>query len=129
MVSIRTVLANATAMDLEMIQLDKKMAFLYGELEEEIYKEQPDGFKTPGKEEEVCRLQKSIYGLKQASKAWNKKFNAFILKFGLTQSLSDPCVYFRHLRIGEADEDFTVLIIYDEDDSKKETLTDILEHL
>lgn len=84
MVSIRTVLAIAAAMDLEMIQLDKKMAFLYGEQEEEIYKEQPDGFKTPGKEEEVCRLQKSIYGLKQASKAWNKKFNAFILKFGLT---------------------------------------------
>lgn len=75
-----------------MIQLDIKTAFLYGELQEEIYMEQPEGFVIPGKEEQVCRLQKSIYGLKQASRAWNRKFHAFILQFGLTQSLADSCV-------------------------------------
>ena len=116
-----------------MIQLDIKTAFLYGELQEEIYMHQPEGFVTSGKEEQVCRLLKSIYGLKQASRAWNKKFHAFILKFGLTQSLADPCVYYRHLRKGEIDEKFTVLIIYVDDgiifSNRQQILTDILEHL
>lgn len=131
--SLRAVLAIAAAKDLEMIQLDIKTAFLYGELQEEIYMQQPEGFVTSGKEEQVCRLLKSIYGLKQASRAWNKKFHAFILKFGLTQSLADPCVYFRHLRKGEIDEEFTVLIIYVDDgiifSNRQQILTDILEHL
>jgi hypothetical protein len=116
-----------------MIQLDIKTAFLYGDLQEEIYMEQPEGFVVPGKEDQVCRLLKSIYGLKQASRAWNKKFHDFILKFGLTQSRADPCVYFRHRREGEDDEEFTVLIIYVDDgiifSSRKHILTNILEHL
>ena len=116
-----------------MIQLDIRTAFLYGELQEEIYMEQPEGFIIPGKEEHVCRLLKSIYGLKQASRAWNRKFNDFILKFGLSQFQADPCVYFRHQRMGEVDEEFTILIIYVDDgiifSNKKHILTDILDHL
>ena len=54
-------------MDMDMIQLDVKTAFLYGHIDEEIYIEQPDGFTIPGRENEVCRLNKCIYGLKQAS--------------------------------------------------------------
>lgn len=131
--SLRVVLAIAAAKDLEMIQLDIKTAFLYGDLQEEIYMEQPEGFVVPGQEDQVCRLLKSIYGLKQASRAWNKKFHDFILKFGLTQSHADPCVYFRHRREGEVDEEFTVLIIYVDDgiifSNQKHILTDILEHL
>ena len=88
--SLRTVLAIAAAKDLEMIQLDIKTAFLNGDLQEEIYMEQPEGFIIPGKETEVCKLLKSPYGLKQASRAWNQKFHAFIVKFGLTQSKADP---------------------------------------
>ena len=88
--SLRTVLAIAAAKDLEMIQLDIKTAFLNGDLQEEIYMEQPEGFIIPGKETEVCKLLKSLYGLKQASRAWNQKFHAFIVKFGLTQSKADP---------------------------------------
>lgn len=131
--SLRTVLAIAAAKDLEMIQLDIRTAFLYGELQEEIYMEQPEGFIIPGKEEHVCRLLKSIYGLKQASRAWNRKFNDFILKFGLSQCQADPCVYFRHQRMGEEDEEFTILIIYVDDgiifSNKKHILNDILDHL
>jgi hypothetical protein len=60
------VLAVVAALDLEMLQLDIKAAFLYGELDEEIYMDQPEGFIKTGRENEVCRLVKSIYGLKQA---------------------------------------------------------------
>lgn len=62
-----------------------------------------------------------------------KKFHGFILKFGLNQSLADPCVYFRHQRKGEIDEEFTVLIIYVDDgiifSNNQQILTNILEHL
>ena len=98
-----------------MIQLDVKTAFLYGNLDEEIYMEQPEGFVTQGREQEVCRLIKSIYGLKQASRVWNIKFNEFIILFGLTRSTADPCVYYRHLRRGEADEELTIFTLYVDD--------------
>jgi hypothetical protein len=93
---------------------------------------QPEGFIIPGKETQVCKLLKSLYGLKQASRAWNQTFHAFIVKFGLTQSKTGPCVYFRHQREGEVEE-FTVLIIYVDDgiifSSRKQTFTDILKNL
>jgi hypothetical protein len=131
--SLRTILAIAAAKDLEMIQLDIKTAFLNGDLQEEIYMKQPEGFVIPGKENQVCRLLKSLYGLKQASRAWNQKFHAFIMKFGLTQSKADPCVYFQHQREGEIDEVLIILIIYVDDgiilSNRKQTLTDILDHL
>jgi hypothetical protein len=60
------VLGIVATMDLEIEQLDVKTAFLHGDLEEEIYMEQPEGFIVEGKEHQVCRLKKSFYGLKQA---------------------------------------------------------------
>ena len=71
------IMAIAAEKDLEMIQLDVKTAFLYGTQEKEIYMKQPECFIVPWKEEEVCRLVKRIYGLKQASRVWNVKFNEF----------------------------------------------------
>jgi hypothetical protein len=62
--SIRLVLAVAAAKDLDIIQLDIKTAFLYGDLKEEIYLKQPDGYIIQEKEKEACRLHKGIYGLK-----------------------------------------------------------------
>ena len=59
-------LSIAARMDLEVAQLDVKMMFLHGDLEEEIYMQQPKGFMEKGKENLVCRLRKSLYGLKQA---------------------------------------------------------------
>ncbi|CAL1399907.1 unnamed protein product [Linum trigynum] len=66
MTSIRTVLGLAASLNLEVEQMDVKTAFLHGDLEEEIYMEQPEGFKKEKNEDYVCRLRKSLYGLKQA---------------------------------------------------------------
>ena len=64
--SIRTFFGIVAMHNLELEQLDVKTAFLHGELDEEIYMEQPEGFIEPGKEAFVCKLKKSLYGLKQS---------------------------------------------------------------
>ena len=64
--SIRILLALVTQLDLELVQMDVKNAFLYGDLDKKIYMNHPDGFKAAGKEKMVCRLEKSLYGLKQS---------------------------------------------------------------
>ena len=66
--SIRLVIAFDALNNLVLHQMDVKTAFLNGELEEEIYMEQPDGFVVPGKNDKMCKLVKSLYGLKQAPK-------------------------------------------------------------
>jgi hypothetical protein len=66
MTSIRTILSLVAIEDLHLEQLDVKTTFLHGDLEEEIYMQQPQGYEVKGKENLVCRLKKSLYGLKQA---------------------------------------------------------------
>ena len=78
MSSIRVILGLVAALDLECEQLDVKKTFLHGDLKEEIYMEQPDGFKERGKENLVCKLKKSLYGLKQGPCQWYNKFDSFI---------------------------------------------------
>ncbi|KAE8730408.1 BTB/POZ domain-containing protein NPY2 [Hibiscus syriacus] len=68
--SIRILLALVAQLDLELVQMDVKTAFLHGDLDEEIYMTQPDGFKVAEKEEMVCKLEKSLYGLKQSPRQW-----------------------------------------------------------
>ena len=62
--SIRMIIALASAMGWRLHQMDVKTTFLNGEIEEEVYVEQPDGFIVHGKESHVCRLKKALYGLK-----------------------------------------------------------------
>lgn len=69
--TLRVILSLVAAKDLDMAQLDIKTAFLNGELDEEIYIEQPEGYVAEGKGNLVCRLNKCLYGLKQASRVWN----------------------------------------------------------
>jgi len=76
--------------------MDVKTAFLYGELEEEIYMEQPDGYKIPGQENKVCKLIKSLYGLKQAPKQWHEKFDNTLTSAGFCVNEADKCVYYRY---------------------------------
>ena len=72
--SIRILLSIAAHRDYEIWQMDVKTAFLNGCLEEIIYMVQLEGFVAKGQEKNVCKLQKSIYGLKQASRSWNLRF-------------------------------------------------------
>src|SRR5215813_3783108 len=77
--SIRMLIAIAALFGLEIHQMDVKTAFLNGELDEEIYMEQPEGFNVPGQKNKVCKLVKSLYGLKQAPKKWHEKFDKEML--------------------------------------------------
>jgi hypothetical protein len=93
--SIRFMLAIVALFDLELQQLDVKTAFLHGDLDEEIYMTQPEGFSAPGQEHLVCHLQKSLYGLKQAPRQWYKRFDSFMLAHGYSQSNYDHCIYLK----------------------------------
>ena len=76
--------------------MDVKTTFLNGNLEEEIYMMQPEGFIAKNQEHVVCKLKMSIYGLKQASRSWNIIFDQAIKSFGFEKSLDKPCVYKKH---------------------------------
>jgi hypothetical protein len=91
--SVRIIMVVAARLDLELHQLDVKIAFLNGDLKEEIYMDQPDGFQIKGQEGKVCRLKKSLYGLKQSSRQWYLKFHQVILDIGYEMSPLDHCVY------------------------------------
>ena len=93
--SIRTLLSIVAMRDFELEQLDVKTAFLHGELEEDIYMDQPEGFVVPEKENFVYRLKKSLYGLKQSPRQWYKIFDSFMLSHGFMWSNYDSCVYLR----------------------------------
>ncbi|KAL0354072.1 UNVERIFIED_CONTAM: Retrovirus-related Pol polyprotein from transposon TNT 1-94 [Sesamum angustifolium] len=73
--------------------MDVKTTSLYGELKEEIYMDQLEGFSSHGNAHKVCKLVKSLYGLKQAPKQWHEKFNKTILGFGFTVNENDKCIY------------------------------------
>ena len=73
--------------------MDVKTAFLNGELEEDIYMQQPKGFIALSQEHMVCKLHRSIYGLKQASRSWNIRFDQVIKLYGFEKSPDEPCVY------------------------------------
>eukprot|EP00253_Pinus_taeda_P008927 PITA_08927 len=94
-VSIRIVLALVVLFDLELQQLDVKTAFLHGDLDEEIYMEQPEGFVQHRNEKFVCKLKKSLYGLKESPQQWYKKFDSFMLSQKYVRSEYDHCVYFK----------------------------------
>lgn len=90
--SVRFLLAVAVRYDLDIDQMDAVTAFLQGDLSEEIYMQQPEGFSNGSNE--VCRLKKTLYGLKQASRIWNDKLNLALIEFGLVRSNVDPCIYY-----------------------------------
>ena len=108
--SIRSLLAIANQLDLEVHQMDVSTAFLNGELEEEIYMKQPEGYVKEDEEELVCKLNKSIYGLKQSSRCWYNTIDQFLKNFGYVQSSSDPCLY-----IKREGDDIMLLALYVDD--------------
>ena len=86
-------LAIDTFYDYEIWQMDVKTAFLNGYLKEELYMMQPEGFVDPKGANEVCKLQRSIYGLVQASQRWNIRFDSVINAYGFIQTFGEVCIY------------------------------------
>ncbi|GKC05830.1 zinc finger, CCHC-type containing protein [Tanacetum coccineum] len=91
--TVRLLIAMASIHSLIIHQMNVKTAFLNGELEEEVYMNQPLGFILPGNENKVCKLVKSLYGHKQAPKQWHQKFDKVVLSNGYLLNQTDKCVY------------------------------------
>nr|GEX15600.1 retrovirus-related Pol polyprotein from transposon TNT 1-94 [Tanacetum cinerariifolium] len=98
-------------LDLELVQMDVKTAFIHGDLEEEIYMVQPEGFKVAGKAHEVCKLYNSLCGLKQSRRQSYKLFDKFMMESKHTRSKYDHCVYLKKLQDGS----FIYLRLYVDD--------------
>ena len=111
-------------------QLDNKIAFLHGHLEEEVYMEKPPGFVAQGETSSlVCRLHRSLYGLKQSLRAWFGKFSTVIQEFGMTSSGVDHSVFYRHSALSRC----IYLVVYVDDivinDNDQYGITDLKQHL
>ena len=75
--------------------MDVKTTFLNGEVEEDIYIQQPEGFSVHGNESHVCKMKKSLYGLKKASRYWYSRINIYVKRLGLSKSEANPNLYFK----------------------------------
>jgi hypothetical protein len=106
----RIIMALVAHFKLELHQMDVKRAFLNGDLKENVYMTQHEGFVVEGKEYLACRLKKSIYGLKQASRQWYLKFNKIIVTFGFTENVVDNCIYVKFKGSRS-----TILVLYMDD--------------
>ena len=91
--SLRTVISLAVQNGLKLHQMDVTTAFLNGELDEEVYMKQPEGFAEKGQEDLVCKLKRSIYGLKQSPRCWNSALDNQLKRMGFVQAKGDPCIY------------------------------------
>ena len=111
MVTIRTILAIATALGWDIDQMDVVTAFLNGDLNEIIFMEIPEGLRNESNKNMVCKLLKAIYGLKQAPRQWYAKMHHFLVDdLGFTSSINDPCLYTRKTSSG-----ITVIGLYVDD--------------
>ncbi|KAM2924483.1 hypothetical protein COP2_040580 [Malus domestica] len=108
--SMRVIMSLAAYFDLELHQMDVKTAFLNGDLQEAIYMKQPVGFVEKGKENLVCKLNKSIYGLKQASRQWYLKFDQIVSAQGFVENKLDDCIYIKF-----SGSEFIFLVLYVDD--------------
>ncbi|KAI5354358.1 hypothetical protein L3X38_007253 [Prunus dulcis] len=108
--TVRLILSLASMNKWQLRQLDVKNAFLHGDLEEEVFMKQPQGFADPRYPDFVCKLKKSLYGLKQAPRAWNAKFTGYLPAIGFQPSQSDPSLFVRH-----SNYEVVILLLYVDD--------------
>lgn len=120
--SIRSIFAIASHKKMSLRQFDIKTAFLYGDVQEELYMKQPKGFEDGS--DRVCRLRRSLYGLKQASRCWNEKFSEFLRSFDLKSTDADPCVFVReNLIVAIYVDDGLIAGVFQED------IRNLIQHL
>jgi len=109
--TVRIFLALAAQFKWPVFQFDVKSAFLNGELNEDVFVLQPEGFVVSGDETKVYKLKKALYRLKQAPHAWYKKINTFFAENGFERSANEPTLYFKR----QGDNDFLVVCLYVDD--------------
>ncbi|XP_023771562.1 uncharacterized mitochondrial protein AtMg00810-like [Lactuca sativa] len=109
MVSVRVVLSLAVHSSWPLFQLDVNNAFLYGDLSEDVYMSQPEGYHSKG-DIRVCKLIKSLYGLKQAPRKWNEKLSHSLSIFGFKQSMNDYSIFVRN-----HENTIVILLVYVDD--------------
>jgi hypothetical protein len=133
--SIRTILSIAAAEDLNITQFDVRTAFLNGDVDAEIYMEEPLGFQTPSfhtrfnqaQQKMACLLRKALYGLKQSARVWNRKFDYFLQAYDLIVSDADCCVY-----VNKTDPKLILCIWVDDGivcSTLHNSIVDILNHM
>lgn len=108
--TFRVLLALAARRNMEVYHMDAKTAFLNGTIDEVIFMKQPPGFVAVDKSKLVCRLKKSLYGLKQSARSWNQTLHATFLSSGFLQGMADPCFYRKKF-----EDDWSYILIYVDD--------------
>jgi len=109
MTTVRLVLSLAASQGWHLHQLDVNTAFLHGDLNEEVYMKIPPGL-TVNNPALVCKLQRSLYGLKQVSRQWNAKLTSTLLDFGFQQSKADYSLFTKRSPTG-----LTIVLVYVDD--------------
>ncbi|MCO5558978.1 hypothetical protein L7F22_012569 [Adiantum nelumboides] len=110
MATVRAVIAVAVAKGWILHQMDVKNAFLHGDLQEEVYMEQPLGYHDTGHPDYVCKLQKALYGLKQAPRAWHDKVAQYLITIGFHMADADHSLYVQKIDFG-----IVIITIYVDD--------------
>ena len=108
--SIRFILSVVVSFDFEVEKLNVKTTFIHMDLEEEIYMKHLEGFVVKGKKELVCKIKKSLYGLKQSPRMWYQKFDTYILELGFVRSRADHSVYSK-----QVGNQFIYVVLYVDD--------------
>lgn len=123
--TVRTLLSVSNHYGYHVHQLDISNAFLYGKLVDEVYLEIPDGVEIKNsRADSVFKLNRSLYGLNQAPKAWNDVFNEFVTSVGLKRSEMDECLYY-----GKIDDAVTYLVVYVDDVLISSASYDVVEKM
>ena len=108
--AIRSLLSLANSENLEIHQMDVKTAFLHGVLDCDLYMEQPEGYVDPEKPDYVCKLNKGLYGLKQAARCWNATIDKYLVDSGYVKCSGDACIYLKF-----KDDKFVIMGVYVDD--------------
>ena len=108
--TVRFLIAMAASRGWEIHHLDVKTVFLHGDLKEEVYVSQPEGFVTNGKENKVYKLKKALYGLRQAPRAWNEKLNKVLGGLNFVKCSKEPALYRKQVH-----DDLLLVAVYVDD--------------
>jgi hypothetical protein len=108
--TFRLLYGIAVKLNWKIEQMDIKTAYLNGHLEEEVYMEIPEGFEQHGSKNKVCKLERSLYGLRQSGRSWNTELDRRLKKQGLRRSGKDPCVYYQN-----TNEGLIIVVVYVDD--------------